>query len=123
MSPSDHTYFDMQYGPMPGWDGPIDVHAAYDWDPVGLLGKVLPGDILGVEAALWSTWLHSLADAETMLMPRLPALAEIGWSPRRTHSWADFRRRVGAQASVWHALGVSYYPSHEISWALASHRR
>ena len=51
--------------------------------------------MLGVEAPLWTESVTSLADIEYMLLPRLPAIAELGWSPRATHDWAGFRRPAG----------------------------
>ena len=46
-------------------------------------------DVLGVEAALWSETTETRADVDSMVFPRLPAVAEVGWSARR--DWEDFR--------------------------------
>jgi hexosaminidase len=51
-----------------------------------------------------------------MLLPRLPALAELGWSPRSTHDWAGFRRRLAAQGPRWDAAGVTYHRAPEVPW-------
>jgi hexosaminidase len=64
-----------------------------------------------------------------MMFPRLPALAEIAWSPRvrRTaHSAAyhDFLHRLAAQAPRLQAAGENFYVSPEVPWhlTLAAHR-
>jgi hexosaminidase len=58
----------------------------------------------------------SLAEIEFMLLPRLPALAELGWSPRHTHDWASFRRRLAGHGPRWHTAGITFHPAPEIPW-------
>jgi hexosaminidase len=121
MSPADRTYLDMKYAddsPLGfDWAGLIDVARAYDWDPATRLPGVGEEALLGVEAALWSETLRSLDDVMTMTFPRLPAVAEIGWSPRDTHDWASFRRRLGAFGSRWSAQNIPFHASPEIDWS------
>jgi hexosaminidase len=119
MSPGNRAYLDMQYAPgMPGqaWAGPTSVQSAYEWDPTGILDGVSSGDILGVEGCLWSTSLHSITNAQTMLLPRLPGLAEIGWSPQNGRSWQEYQSRLAEQAPRWRALGLAYYTAPQINW-------
>jgi hexosaminidase len=121
MSPADRTYLDMKYtaeSPLGlDWAGLIDVERAYGWDPADRLPGVGEEALLGVEAPLWSETLRSLADVQTMTYPRLPAVAEIGWSPRATHDWESFRRRLAAFAPRWRRQGVAFHPSPEIPWS------
>jgi hexosaminidase len=121
MSPADRTYLDMKYtadSPLGlDWAGLIDVERAYDWDPADRLPGVDEEALLGVEAPLWSETLRSLADVQTMTYPRLPAVAEIGWSPRATHDWESFRRRLAAFGPRWRRQGVAFHPSPEIPWS------
>jgi N-acetyl-beta-hexosaminidase len=46
-----------------------------------------------------------------MAFPRLPALAELGWSPAATHDWNAFRVRLAAKAPLWTVLGINFYHS------------
>src|SRR4029453_9704330 len=105
MSPADRVYLDMKYDAdsRPGldWAGYVEVRRAYDWDPAERLPGVGEAALLGVEAALWSETLRSIADVETMTFPRLLAVAEIGWSPRSSHDWASFRRRLADFGPRW----------------------
>jgi hexosaminidase len=73
-------------------------------------------DVLGVESALWSETLESLRDIEYMTLPRLPGLAEIGWSPRTGRSWAEYKVRLGAQAPRWRALRATSFRAPGIPW-------
>jgi hexosaminidase len=92
------------------------VSKAYDWDPVTVLPGIAPSSVLGVEAPLWSETVKSLSDAETLAYPRLPAIAEIGWSTPATHDWQKFSVRLGMQAALWDKLGIAYYKSPEVPW-------
>ncbi|WP_433725641.1 family 20 glycosylhydrolase [Actinoplanes sp. CA-051413] len=120
MSPADRTYLDMKYTPdsKPGldWAGVINVERSYDWDPADRLPGVSEQHLLGVEAPLWSETLRSLADVQTMTFPRLPAVAEIGWSPRATHDWESFRQRLAAFGPRWRNQGIAFHASPEIPW-------
>jgi hexosaminidase len=120
MSPADRSYLDMKYdetSPLGlDWAGVIGVERSYDWDPADRLPGVGEESLLGVEAALWSETLRSMADVQYMTFPRLPAIAEIGWSPRAGHDWASFRRRVAAFGPRWDAQGIAFHRSPEIDW-------
>jgi hexosaminidase len=120
MSPADRTYLDMKYtadSPLGlDWAGHVGVRQAYDWDPAERLPGVGEEVLLGVEAPLWSETLRSLADVQTMTYPRLPAIAEIGWSPRAAHDWESFRTRLARFAPRWRHQGIAFHPSPEIDW-------
>ena len=70
----------------------------------------------GVEAPLFSETLTTMADIEQMAFPRLPGIAEIGWSPQSTHDWSSYRLRLAAQAPRWEAMNLDFYRSPEVSW-------
>ncbi|MFG1847684.1 beta-N-acetylhexosaminidase [Micromonospora carbonacea] len=120
LSPGNHAYLDMKYAPDTpighDWAGLVDVERAYRWDPGTHLAGVPADAVLGVEAPLWTESVTSLAEIEFMLLPRLPALAELGWSPRRTHDWASFRRRLAGHGPRWHTAGITFHPAPEIPW-------
>ncbi|WP_307804906.1 beta-N-acetylhexosaminidase [Streptomyces sp. VRA16 Mangrove soil] len=120
VSPADRTYLDMKYNkdtPLGlAWAGYVEVQRSYDWDP----GNYLPGapssSIRGVEAPLWSETLKQSPDIEFMAFPRLPGVAELGWSPAATHDWNTYKVRLAAQAPRWDALGINYYRSTQVPW-------
>ncbi|MFI5493383.1 family 20 glycosylhydrolase [Actinoplanes sp. NPDC051859] len=121
MSPANQAYLDMKYDrdtPLGlSWAGYIEVRTAYDWDPATRLPGVAEPAILGVEAPLWSETLRTLDDIEFMAFPRLPALAELGWSPVSTHDWTSFATRLGTYGPRWTLRDVNFYPSPQIRWS------
>ncbi len=89
---------------------------AYGWDPGHYVTGVGESSVLGVEGPLWSETLLTMANIEYMAFPRLPALAELGWSPESTHSWTAFRQRLAAQAPLWTVMGITFYRSPQVPW-------
>ncbi|WP_155371007.1 family 20 glycosylhydrolase [Catellatospora vulcania] len=121
LSPANKAYLDMKYTNQTPlgltWAGLIEVQTAYNWDPATLLTGVPASAILGVEAPLWTETITKLADIEFMAFPRLPALAELAWSPQSARNWDAFKTRLGAQGPRWTAQGISFYRSPQVPWA------
>ena len=62
---------------------------------------------------------ETLADRralEVMALPRLPGIAELGWSAARGRSWARYRPRLAGQAPRWRALGLAFHRSPGVPW-------
>ena len=120
MSPANQAYLDMKYDqntPLGlDWAGYIEVQTAYNWNPATRVANVGEQSILGVEAPLWSETLRTLDDIEFMAFPRLPAIAELGWSPATTHNWPSFASRLGAYGPRWTQRDVNFYPSPQVPW-------
>ncbi|MCX4387816.1 beta-N-acetylhexosaminidase [Micromonospora peucetia] len=121
MSPASKSYLDMKYDANTRlglrWAGYIEVSDAYGWDPARRVTGVGEDAVLGVEAPLWSETLRSLDDIEYMAFPRLPAIAELGWSTAASHDWESFRARLGQQAPRWRLQEVDFYPSPQVPWS------
>ncbi|MFI9046628.1 beta-N-acetylhexosaminidase [Streptomyces sp. NPDC053427] len=120
LSPADRAYLDMKYDkdtPLGlNWAGYVGVQRSYDWDPGTYLNGAPEDAVLGVEAPLWSETLSTSAHIEYMAFPRLPGIAELGWSPADTHDWSAYRERLAAQGPRWDAMGIDYYRSPEVPW-------
>lgn len=120
MSPASKSYLDMKYDDDTEnglkWAGLIEVKDAWDWDPGTFLDYVPADRIVGVEAPMWTETLTNIEDVEELAFPRLPAIAEVGWSAPDGRDWEDFRRRLAAQGRRWDALGITYHPSPQIDW-------
>ena len=115
MSPAPHTYLDQKYDSSTElgltWAGAVDVRDAYEWDPE----TVIPdADVLGVEAALWTETTETREHVDSMVFPRLPAVAEVGWSGER--DWTGFRSRLAAHGRLLSERGVSFHRSAQIDW-------
>ena len=120
MGPATRAYLDMKYDASTplglDWAGHVEVHDAYAWDPATQLPGVGESDVLGVEALLWSETVCSRLDVETMALPRLLGIAEIGWSPREGKSWDEYRLRLAAHGPRLDAMGRHYYRSPAVPW-------
>jgi len=120
-SPATNAYLDMNYNDQDGfgqdWAGNTSVREAYDWDPASYIDGVDESSILGPETALWTEFIETMEDIEYMIFPRLPAVAELGWSPdAKTDDWSEFRERLAAQGARWDVQGVNYYESSQVPW-------
>jgi hexosaminidase len=129
MAPADHAYLDQTYPNDNSGLGltwacrGCDLDVNYDWAPGGYPG-VPDSSVLGVEGALWGETIPTLADAEYLLLPRLMAIAELGWSPAADRSgvssaaFQDFASRVAAQGTRLQASGLNFYTTKEVPWQL-----
>ncbi len=117
LAPANRTYLDMKYDEQTPlgltWAGYITPEQSYTWEPSTLIPGLDPAAIAGVEAALWAETLVTIADIEYMAFPRLPGIAEIGWSPAG-RSWDEYRPRLAAHKPRWDALGVNYYKAPDL---------
>ncbi|MGH3628282.1 MAG: beta-N-acetylhexosaminidase [Sciscionella sp.] len=131
MAPADHAYLDQAYpddaasGLGLGWAcGGCDLDANYNWDP-GTFPGVPDSSVLGVEGALFGETIPTLADAEYLLLPRLMAIAELGWSPKAARTgtsspaFQDFASRVAGQGARLQAGGLNFYTTAQVPWRLA----
>jgi hexosaminidase len=120
MSPSSRTYLDQKYTSATelglNWAGNIEVQEAYSWDPATQLEGVSEGQVLGVEAPLWTETIRTWADAEYMVLPRLIGIAEIGWSSASGREWSEYRIRLGEHGLRLAAWKVNFYRSPQVPW-------
>ncbi len=120
MSPADRVYLDMKYDagtPLgQAWAGHVELRDSYDWDPATLVDGVGEDAILGVEAPLWTETITTLEELETMVFPRLCAVAEVAWTPQAERDWDGFRARVAGEAARWDAAGIAYHRSPQVEW-------
>ncbi len=120
-SPAEHAYLDMvhdsraEFGQT--WAGPVNVEAAYAWEPVP--SGVDEDDVLGVEGALWTEYVDSVERLDLMAWPRLAALAELSWSPDDQTTWPTFEDRLEWHGARLEVMGVGYYRSPEVHWVRA----
>ena len=119
-SPSKRAYLDMKYDRKTrlgqDWAGHISVRDAYEWDPATYAPGVAEGDILGVEAPLWTETLATITDLQYMALPRLAGIAEIGWSPRASRGWNEYRDRLGAQGPRLEKMGLHFHRAPGVPW-------
>jgi hexosaminidase len=119
-SPAEKVYLDMQYDSTTKlglhWAAYIEVDSSYMWDPATRVEGVDARQILGVEAPLWSETLLNMDDVEYMLFPRLPGVAEVGWTAVEDRNWEEYKQRLANQARRWKIMEINYYPSPKVPW-------
>ncbi|MDP5209884.1 beta-N-acetylhexosaminidase [Microbulbifer sp. 2205BS26-8] len=108
--PAPHTYHDLAWSSAvtePGlhWAGTTDLETCYRFEP-----DESAGDLLGVQAQLWSELLSSADRLEYMLFPRLLASAETAWSPASRKDWPDFYARVKLHQPLLEQRRIAFRP-------------
>ncbi|MEV7608557.1 family 20 glycosylhydrolase [Microbacterium sp. NPDC089320] len=87
-----------------------------EWDPTTVLAGVDPSRIRGVEAAIWCESVTAASDIDALLLPRLPAVAEVAWAGSRRSDWEGFRSRIAHHALLWDASGWEWFEVDSVDW-------
>jgi hexosaminidase len=126
MSPASKVYLDMKYDSTTKlglrWAGLIEVDSSYSWALSNRVAGIPRENILGIESPLWTETLSKMDDIEYMVFPRLPGVAEIGWSPEQGRSWDEYKVRLGKHGERMRAMGVDYYESKKVEWETPSNK-
>lgn len=119
-SPAQKVYLDMQYDSTTRlglhWAAYIEVDSSYMWDPATLVDGIDQSQIRGVEAPLWTETIETMDDIEYMVFPRLPGVAEIGWTASDRRDWDEYKTRLAHQAERWDVMDIDYYKSPKVEW-------
>jgi hexosaminidase len=114
LSPVDQIYLDYAAGPgEPGspWEGndngPTSVEKILRWQPLAGVRAEHVDKIAGVEAALWTQFIRTEGFFQFMLYPRLVAVAEVAWSPRRNRDATEFYRQLSPHLERLRAQGLN----------------
>ena len=112
MAPTTNCYLDYYQtrdtaGEPLAIGGYLPVEKVYELDPYEQLTPAEQVCILGVQANLWTEYIATWPHAEYMLLPRLSALAEVGWSLDRK-DYAGYLHRVRRLARIYDACGYNY---------------
>ncbi|MGN0006965.1 MAG: beta-N-acetylhexosaminidase [Alistipes sp.] len=117
MAPNSHCYIDYYQTSDPTANGeplanghnPVTVATLYSLDPYAGLNAEEQQYIMGVQVNLWTEYISDFDHVQHMLLPRLAALAEVGWSYDRK-DYDDFKARLGALRKVYDRNGYKYAP-------------
>jgi hexosaminidase len=119
LSPANKTYLDMKYDESTAlglsWAGLISIKDAYDWEPGSYLHLLEAGDVLGIEAVLWTETIETIQDIEYMVFPRLLGLAELAWSPKG-QDWEEYRQRLADHGSHMESMGINFHRGPGVDW-------
>lgn len=86
------------------------LQAVYNYDPNDAVKYHLNDNekkkIIGVQANLWTENIASEKRADYMIMPRMTALSEIGWTHR--YNYKEYLQRLNAQYERLDQLNINY---------------
>jgi len=120
MAPAKKTYIDMQYDSTTHiglhWAAYIEVDENYNWDPATYVPGVTKENVIGIEAPMWAETITKLEDIEYLMFPRLPGVAEIGWTPSSLRNWDEYKFRLAKHAKFFEEMGINYYKSPRVPW-------
>jgi hexosaminidase len=98
--------------------GTETVEAVYNYRPMQQVPETLQSHYLGVQANFWTEWVEDGPTVEYLMLPRLAAVAEAGWTTERFASstdeavpvidWEHFRRRLQYEVPLYDAMGLCY---------------
>lgn len=109
LSPAN-AYIDQKYyadSPIGlSWRGYVNTNRAYSWDPA----DIVPAQyIYGTESTLWTETVVTQDNMDYLLYPRLIANAEVGWTPKSSRNWDDFKARLVDHAPRMQNKGIKYF--------------
>ena len=109
LSPAAYTYLDLAYSDAPdeiglSWAGYVDERKTFALQP-----NDYKGDIIGVQAQLWSSQLRSFDDATYQMLPKALGVAERGWNAEPTSTFERFYSIIVArEMPEWERRGYLY---------------
>lgn len=112
MCPTEYCYFDYYQSPDTeneplAWGGLITLEKAYSFNPYEGLDEAASKNVLGVQANLWTEYISTQEGLEYMMLPRLAALSETGWSMGRK-DWDGFRSRIAGLEKLYSYYGYCF---------------
>jgi hexosaminidase len=113
MTPVSHCYFDYYQSREPGEPlaigGFLPVRKVYDYEPVPeQLESRYHHHILGAQGNVWTEYMKTPSHVEYMVLPRLPALSEVVWTPRDLKDFKDFVERMKQHRSRYDMMKLNY---------------
>lgn len=113
VAPGDTTYFNFWQSKTksePGHEGFTPWQKVYAFDPVppGLDARAAM-HVLGGEGTLWTEYVTTRDQLDTLLLPRLAALSEVSWRPGRAPDDTALVDHWAMQRPMLDAAGVKYF--------------
>ncbi len=81
----------------------------YQYDPIpNDLEEKYHQYILGIEACLWAEFVKDRKRLEWQVFPRLIAVAETGWTPKKKKNFNSFEKRLDSYLKRLEISGINY---------------
>ena len=88
--------------------GDETVERVYNYKPMNNVPNELQPKYLGVQANFWTEWVIEPTVVQYLMLPRLAAVAEAGWTPAELRNYNDFINRLQKEAKYYQLKGVDY---------------
>ncbi|MBR6672638.1 MAG: family 20 glycosylhydrolase, partial [Alistipes sp.] len=88
--------------------GTESVEAVYNYIPMQGVAEDLQSKYMGVQANFWTEWVVEESVLQYLMLPRLAAVAEAGWTPQQSRNYDDFVRRLQAESKYYTLKGLNY---------------
>ncbi len=118
MSPTNYCYLDYKQGVREddiaigaGYPKKSDYDAKnlYSYEPLAGIQAGAEKHILGVQANMWTEWIHNDPELFYMLIPRLQALSEVQWTQPEKRSYEHLEQKLkDKHFKIMEMLGYNY---------------
>lgn len=91
--------------------GTETVEAVYSYVPMKGVDAALQQKYMGVQANFWTEWVEDAPTVQYLMLPRLAAVAEAGWTPQAQRNYTDypdFVKRLQAESAFYSLMGVNF---------------
>ncbi|MBR5483266.1 MAG: beta-N-acetylhexosaminidase [Alistipes sp.] len=113
LSPQIPYYINRKQSPLPTEPmsqgrGTETVEAVYNYIPMQDVPAELQSKYLGVQANFWTEWVVEESVLQYLMLPRLAAVAEAGWTAQQKRNYEDFVNRLQAEKAYYEKSGLNY---------------
>ena len=88
---------------------PLTLRKAYSFNPYDELNEYERQFIKGVQGNMWTEYVPTFNHVQHMVLPRLAAIAEVGWTFGEKN-YDDFARRMHLLRKLYDKCGFNYAP-------------
>ena len=88
--------------------GDETVERVYGYKPMNDVPEDLQSKYMGVQANFWTEWVVEPEIVQYLMLPRLVAVAEAGWTPAVKRDYNDFVKRLQGEALYYRLRGVNF---------------
>ena len=98
----------LETEPLSQGYGDETVERVYSYKPMNDVPAELHPKYMGVQANFWTEWVEEPEVVQYLMLPRLAAVAEAGWTPAEKRDYNDFLQRLQGEAKYYQLKGVDY---------------
>ena len=88
--------------------GTETVERVYDYKPMNNVPTELQDKYMGVQANFWTEWVVEPEIVQYLMLPRLAAVAEAGWTRADKRDYKSFLNRLQGEQIYYRMRGVDY---------------